>query len=68
MKDSLFILLVIIACLALGTAQITGIGYFLYLWSGGAGIALAMWTGFLLWLKFMGVGILAFLIAYFLKD
>jgi len=54
-----------IACIAL--AQVTGIGYALYLWAHDMALGLALWSGFLLWFKLMVTGLLSGIIGIILK-
>lgn len=57
----IFYLSVIIMVLA----QISGIGYGLYLWGGlGMEFGSSVWSGFLLWLKMMVSGFFLFMISF----
>ena len=68
MRDTTGIIIAFIGLVILVLAQLTGIGVWLYTWNTGVALNVSMWTGFVAWLKMMGIGSITFIIGMILRD
>lgn len=69
MRYSIASLLLIISVALLFLANISGIGYFLYLWGAcNLAIGASAWSAFLLWIKMLAGGVVGFVLAFLVKE
>ena len=62
------LLIIIIAILGLGGAQISAIGVTLYDWSHDLALSTSAWHGFIVWVKMMAIGVIAIITSSFMDD
>ena len=57
MRDIINLITMVLGFALLALAQLTSIGYVVYEWAYVTTFPLALWGGFILWLKMVGAGI-----------
>lgn len=57
MRDIINLITIVLGFALLALAQLTSIGYVIYEWAYVTTFPLALWGGFILWLKIVGAGI-----------
>ena len=59
-KDIITIVLMLLMVIGFGGAQISAIGVAIYDWAHDVELSMALWNGFVIWLKLMALGIISF--------
>jgi len=67
-KEIVTIVLMLMIIIGFAGAQISAIGITLYDWSHGVQISMALWNGFIIWVKLMSLGLIGFIGAVLTGD